>query len=142
MSVIAQNISHFLSKHNMPITHLEKKARLKRNSIHSIISGRVKNPRIDTLVAIADALDCSIYELINEIPSKHPLNSQIQDFDLLASSFELLVQTLRKSNLNISYDSFANLLLETYVYSFEDSDAGADENFVNWLVSREKDKAA
>ena len=126
----------------MPIAHLEKKAKLKRNSIHSIISGRVKNPRINTIIAIADAMDCSIYELINDSPSKDLLSCQIKDFDLFTSAFEHLARNIRKSNLNISYDSFTKLLLETYNYSIEDSDKGADESFVDWLVSREKNKAA
>lgn len=136
MSIIARNISNYLAKHKMPIARLEKNAGLNRNSIHSLVSGVISHPRIDTLLAVTDAMDCSIYDLTEDSPST------IDNLDLLESTCKELIKSLRQSDRSVSSHTFNKLLMQAYHYSLKENKSSADIGFIRGLLSADNKKAA
>lgn len=130
------NIEKLLSKHNMTPVELEKKAGLKPSAVSNILYNRSKNPSIDTLKAIAKALNCNFGALIEDS------NEQNLGIDpkLALSSLNILVEEINKSQI-ISYgevgaDDFFKWVLEVYRYSKKNDLQEADSRYAKWVLGK------
>jgi len=63
LSTLAKNIRKLRKKKNLSQDKLSKLANVAHNTIIKIESGLIKNPKIETVQNIADALDVSLDEL-------------------------------------------------------------------------------
>ena len=63
MSVLSKNIRYFREQRNMPQTELSEMTGIKQPEISAYESGH-KSPRVDTAIAIADALGVTVSELL------------------------------------------------------------------------------
>ena len=63
-SVIAENIKKYRKKKGITQDKLSKIADITYNTIIKIESGATRNPRVETLKQIADALDVGVDDLI------------------------------------------------------------------------------
>ena len=63
MSVLSKNIRYFREQRNMPQTELSQMTGINQAKISAYESGH-ESPRVDTAVAIADALGVTVSELL------------------------------------------------------------------------------
>lgn len=63
LSTLAKNIRKLREKNNLSQDKLSKLANMAHNTIIKIESGLIKNPKIETVKNIADALGVSLDEL-------------------------------------------------------------------------------
>ncbi len=55
-----------LEKHKMSMHELSNKCGVPYSTLHDILNGKAKNPRIDTVSKIAKGLNISIYEILGK----------------------------------------------------------------------------
>ena len=63
MSMLSRNLRYFREQRNMPQMELSEMTGVKQSDISAFESGH-KSPRVDTAIAIADALGVSVSQLI------------------------------------------------------------------------------
>ena len=64
--IISKNIKKYRSKSKLSQDQLARKANVPYSTYLKIESGYTSNPSIQTLINIAEALDCSIYDLVKK----------------------------------------------------------------------------
>jgi len=63
-NLVGKIIKQKMQKENFSIYELSKKSKVAYATLHNIISGKAKNPRIGTLVKIAQALNVPLQNLV------------------------------------------------------------------------------
>ena len=64
-SALKEKITERMEAKNLSIAELERRAGLSIHSVRNILKGRIKKPSAQSLQAIAEALECSIVDLMN-----------------------------------------------------------------------------
>ena len=109
---------------DLSIQALERKAGLKSSAVRNILNGTSKNPSVHTLRAIADALDCSILDLLGEgdlYPQKDGDSSPKKGYpkvkwnnDLFVEAATLVGSILQKQNYTPMSDEGIFLIKEIF----------------------------
>ncbi|MBD7909982.1 helix-turn-helix domain-containing protein [Clostridium cibarium] len=55
-----------LERQGISMHELSNKCKVPYSTLHDILNGKAKNPRIDTVSKIAEGLNISIYEILNK----------------------------------------------------------------------------
>lgn len=62
--MISENLKEIIKNRKITTYKLAKKSNLSLQTIYPIVSGKVKNPKLDTLQKIAKGLNCTVNDLI------------------------------------------------------------------------------
>lgn len=65
MDKLKQKVIEHLKKNKLAISEFERNADLSNSVVHKILDSKAKSPTIETVLKIADALDCSLDELFD-----------------------------------------------------------------------------
>lgn len=123
---------------------LEKKAGLKTSAVRNILSGASKKPSAETLQAIANALECSIYDLMDDeivpsiiAPQKKPQFNRykVDDIGLFHSCVKTTTEQIEQEKLECTLENLSFFICQTYVYSKESNQKRADLKFIRWLIN-------
>jgi transcriptional regulator with XRE-family HTH domain len=125
---------------NITIPALERKAGVKTNAVRNILTGRSKNPNIDTLKAIARALECSLEELIASEQTEGNLISEtrlakVEDTTLYVQIVDNVLKEYNKKNIAPTISKLNIVVLEIYSYLHSKKKA-IDVDFIEWMVER------
>lgn len=107
-NILKGNLQKLMEKHGYNNVSLAKKINMTRLSILNILHGKNKNPSITTVSALAQALDCSIDELIGHNYTSLQVNPK-----LLETAFAALAIELKDQDMTI--DEWCNALKELYI---------------------------
>jgi len=149
-STIEQQLKARMESKSLSPAALEKKAGLKRGVISNILRGSSKNPSSDTLVAIANTLDCSLDDLVNRTPTlkkqpsifslegdaHDPLSHLSWEPDLYLQTASAIVAAIKDKNIKVCANKAMFLMKEVYQYSLSKEKNEVDRNFAEWLVSK------
>jgi transcriptional regulator with XRE-family HTH domain len=151
MSAVAARIKEKLVQKGISAHALEKKAGLRASAVHNILYGRSKNPSVTIIQAIAQALECSVTDLIDQNVSDHEEVSQhqgqrnaFQDYcgnaewspELYLHCFTTVNHLLKKKRAELSKEKFFGVVEEVYLYSARDGNYEADKRFSEWIISK------
>ncbi|MBS0184773.1 MAG: helix-turn-helix transcriptional regulator [Proteobacteria bacterium] len=148
MSHLQNYIRKKLEEKNMSINALERVAGLKTNAVHNILKGASKNPKKETLLAIATTFECSVKDLTEGIDETEGLTSSSSqdktsqeanptwDPDLYAKIIEILTPILAKRTTLPLTKKIHSLIWEIYLYSFFHEEKKVDPRFVEWLINK------
>lgn len=64
MSKLSTNLKELIQKHGITVSELARQSKLHQPVVHRLTHGKTINPRIDTLVPIADYFDITLDELV------------------------------------------------------------------------------
>jgi hypothetical protein len=128
---------------SLNIQSLEKKAGLKISAVRNILNGTSKKPNVFTLYAIAEALDCSILDLLGSdvgATSGSAYESPNAARPWAGSLFSEIVNIVRKTHEErkcpLSSDKALAMIQEIYYYSLSKNEAKMDENFCQWVIDK------
>ena len=137
---IAKKLRRVMDERQISIYALERSAGMKPSVVQNIIYGRSKNPGVDTVKAIAKALNCSVTELIEETTGdQHPLfDNSLEPWNLscfveVLKSIEMIA---RERNLTIAQKDTFSLAQEIYNYAMHSPSKSVDLTFVRWLLDK------
>ena len=123
-----------MEEKNITAHALEKKAGLKTSAVHNILYGRSKNPSLNLVQTIAEALDCTLSELLGNNESLN-LNPDIKwDCDLYVGCLQTVSQLLKWKKMTFSRQKILECVDEVYLYSLKSDRKTADEHFAEWFI--------
>lgn len=138
-TALQKNLLSQLKEKNMSINALEKISGLKQSAIQNIIRGRSKKPSADLLMAIAQALDCSVEDLLKSDHLHSPASSSIKKQwapELYRDALKKVQSILDSKKIVSDKDHVLKTVEEVYLYSLEGNLPHADQRFAEWIVSR------
>lgn len=147
---LGQKIKEKISEVGISVHALEKKAGLKQSAVQNILYGKSQKPSLHIMQAIAQALNCSVLELLEEeteinpspgeysSPPKTPLrgNNEIWNSDLYVDVISMVNVLSKKMSLSLSKEKMLNCAEEVYAYSLKNNKNKPDKHFAEWLVEK------
>ena len=150
MQHLSLRIKEEISKHDLSVHNLEKKAGLKTGAIQNIIYGRSKNPSISLVKSIAQALNCSIESLLktentySEKKSKGDsshirFNKNVEhkwNQDCYLKCCKMVADIAHHNKLDFNKTETLYLIEEIYNYSQINELTEPDFQFSQWLLMK------
>ena len=142
---LKEKIIERMEAKNFSIAELERRAGLSIHSVRNILKGRIKKPSAQSLQAIAEALECSIIDLMNSSSAaeagfpqdmdrrikKRPL---LEHPDLMLECLEKILQEIGEKKVTISIDEYFDVVKKVYLYSSREEPREVDTRFATWLI--------
>ena len=138
---IAQNLKRIMEEKRVSINALERRAGVKPSAVQNIVYGRSKSPGINTIRAIAQALECSIAELIGSEASpsiENPSITRQWDIDLYVASLNTVFNLSKDRNSTLSSNDLFFCTEEIYRYSLAADKKQPDQDFAKWILDKRK----
>ena len=146
MGVLNDKIIERMEAKNLSISKLERLAGLRIHSVRNILKGRIKKPSAQTLQAIAQALECSIIDLMSETSSeigvfdcqislKNKPILYLDDPGLLLECCKVVMARIMESHTNLTVEDSLQIIKKVYLYSSRGEPKKVDLKFVNWVIS-------
>ena len=141
-NTIRKKISDKLDERELSYESIERKAGISRFALRNFLVGKVKQPRLDVIVAAAKFLEIAPSEIfgasaaIDNDFEKKKTDEFIIEYDnkLLITCLDYLTKCITLSGKKIDLDSTLDLLKRVYVYSAKYSNENADKAFIEWSV--------
>jgi len=137
---VADRIRNKIEEKSLSVMGLEKKAGLRLHSVQNIVSGQTKKPNINTLIAIAHVLGCSLSDLVdapeNVNPDKESKHIMFTNLNLFKETNTYLMDTFIQRGKDFSSQTFIEALQEVYTYGEENKGGTFDKDFADWMISR------
>lgn len=147
---IASQIKERITQEGLTVYSLEKRAGLKPNAVHNILSGRSKKPSINIIQAIAKTLNCTVSDLIGEglttiafqeenINTSNISSEYIKNRELYIKCLFYFSSLLNKKKLWLPKTQLLDCIDEIYFYSLKKGlNKKIDPHFVQWLIDKSK----
>lgn len=142
MRSIATQLKRKMTEHGLSVHALEKKAGLKPSALHNILYGRSKNPTINILQAVSQALNCSVSDLIgDELEHKEDVTQTSTEAspwhpDLYLSCMHMAYSLFSTKEFSYTKKNILDFIEEIYTYSLQSSLQEVDKHFAEWLLQR------
>lgn len=146
---IQEKVQNCTENLSISTRQLEQNAGLKRGAIQNILEGKSNNPKIEILVAIAEAVGCTIDQLIgksesNSVSAKnyktedHKAQNLNWNSELYQNCVMEVENYLKAKNLSPSNEQILLFIKEAYTYSIQGNDNKADSKFIKWFIDNYK----
>ncbi|MBY0264063.1 MAG: helix-turn-helix transcriptional regulator [Holosporales bacterium] len=142
MSALSLRIKKKLVEHNLSASALERKAGIRPSTLQNILQGRSKNPSIEVLQSVAQALNCSVSELLGE---NHALPETLVKAEkwvpeVYVNATQAVWAVCKKRQLDISKKLFFQAVEQVYAYCSQYDRVNVDKDFADWVVMQVRDK--
>jgi transcriptional regulator with XRE-family HTH domain len=149
-SALKEKIIERMEAKNFSIAELERRAGLSIHSVRNILKGRIKKPSAQSLQAIAEALECSIIDLMNtsstlgdgfaqETDRRMRKNSPLDYPDLMTDCARMVLDLLGEKSTQITVDTYLEIVKKVYFYSSKEEPRTLDVRFAQWLIETQLD---
>jgi len=143
-SYLQKRIRNYLDATGLSISALERKAGLKINVARNIVRGQSKRPTAETLQAIANAMDCTIQDLLGVQKEVFPSQDKhtpekslcLEHPNLLEDSLHCILKIIQENKCRLTVKQTLLLLEEVYAYTLKKEPPKVDPDFVEWFVKR------
>ena len=143
---IDQQIEARMKAKSMSIVELENRAGLKTHAVRNILRGKSKSPSAVNLQAIADALGCSVKDLLttpealeDSLPTslEEVLQAKYSKYDkhgLFPEVIKAVDSIIQKRNNTLTIDQFLTCVKEVYLHSLQKDPTKVDKDFAEWFL--------
>lgn len=143
---LQEQIQHRMEAKSLNTHALERKAGLARSAVRNILQGFSRKPSADVLASIADALDCTIDDLVgdsgssiisNKIkPTIIARNNYTWNGALYLEAVKAISKYVEDKSPTAKSEQIISLINETYKYSLDKGSDELDRDFTKWVVGR------
>lgn len=152
-TALKEKIIERMEAKNFSIAELERRAGLSIHSVRNILKGRIKKPSAQSLQAIAEALECSIIDLMSatsaieagfpqDIDRRIKKRPPLEYPDLMLACLEKILKKVTEKNIKITIDEYFEVVKKVYLYSSREEPREVDVRFAEWLIeSQFEDRA-
>lgn len=143
MKQIKYKLKEHFDNNEINLSSFENKAGLKRNVIYNILYDKSKNPTIENVIKIAEALNCSVDELLGrEEYFKNYIKNHRSKIEYNAKLFDEIQETVNKyiEDNKIHKTSLGDIIYlieEIYEYSKNSNNSVLDEKFALWILKNQ-----
>lgn len=149
-SALKEKIIERMEAKNLSIAELERRAGLSIHSVRNILKGRIKKPSAQSLQAIAEALECSIIDLMSvsstrsdgyapELHGRIRKRSRMDHPDLMLDCSKRILALIEEKGIKVSVDEYLDALKKVYFYSSREEPRKFDMRFAEWLIESQFD---
>jgi len=133
---LSARLKQKMQEHNISAHALEKRAGLKSSAVHNILYGRSKNPSINLIQTIAEALNCTLNDLLDNYQSTSAeINSEWKS-GLYIECLETVCHLLKSKKMDLPRQKILDCVDEVYLYSLKSELIKADKHFAEWIVMK------
>ena len=139
MGALKKKLLEITKQRSIDYSKIERRAGLSRNFIFNIIHDRSKNPGIYSIVKLADALNCSIDELVDRksIAIKRKILVKYNP-TIMQQVCEYVMSFVKKNHANeCNAQDVVYAINEIYEYSIDNSKDSIDEAFAKYFCSNQ-----
>jgi len=125
-----------MQENNISAHALEKRAGLKSSAVHNILYGRSKNPSLNLIQTIAETLNCTLSELLDD---NQPASSEVNapwESGLYIECLETISHILKTKKIQIPRKEILDCVDEVYFYSLKNEQKIADKKFAEWIIMK------
>jgi len=146
-SALKEKIIERMEAKNFSIAELERRAGLSIHSVRNILKGRIKKPSAQSLQAIAEALECSIMDLMSassaveagfsqDVDRKIRKRPPLEYPELMLACSQKITERILEKNLfpKVSIDEYFEVVKKVYLYSSREEPRQVDVRFAEWLI--------
>ena len=143
-AALKEKIIERMEAKNLSIAELERRAGLSIHSVRNILKGRIKKPSAQSLQAIAEALECSLMDLINasstsgddfaSLAQSKKMSPPIDYPELMLECSKTVLMLVKDCDPKISVDEYLDIVKKVYFYSSKEEPRRADLRFAEWLI--------
>ncbi|MBI2707091.1 MAG: helix-turn-helix transcriptional regulator [Proteobacteria bacterium] len=143
-SALKEKIIERMEAKNLSIAELERRAGLSIHSVRNILKGRIKKPSAQSLQAIAEALECSLMDLVNASSpsgedasalSQHKKISPPVDYpELMLECSKAVLTLIGDCDPKATVDEYLDIVKKVYFYSSKEEPRKSDIRFAEWLI--------
>src|SRR3990167_3963326 len=144
-SALKEKIIERMEAKNLSIAELERRAGLSIHSVRNILKGRIKKPSAQSLQAIAEALECSIIDLMNNTPGtgdtfaqenerKYKKSPPLDCPELMLDCARQVLTIIENRENKVTVDEYLDIIKKVYFYSSKEEPRTLDLRFAEWLV--------
>ncbi len=119
---------------------LSRKSGVTEATLYQIVTGIIKNPGVFTVAKIADALDCSMDELLERRAFLHGTEEMILKPDLFQSCVLTTLDLLRQKNQTLNITNCWQMISGIYAYCLSKNLETVDTEFANGFVENATQK--
>lgn len=140
MDNLKRKIIEYIQEYNIATSAFEKKAGVGNAVVNRILDDKVKNPGIETILKIADVLNCSLDELFNRNQSfkKHILNIDTElpyNNELFRSICLYTVHFIELYRINhLTLQQVGLVIEEIYKHCLDRKLSLIDTKFADWFL--------
>lgn len=142
---LKEQIKQRMSERNLTASSVEKKSGLKISAVRNILNNKSTNPGMETLVAIAKTLECSVDALLGNESSNpayrmsrdatiKPIEKHIWNFKLYNDTLLTVEKIIAQKHLILTLEQMLHIIQEVYIYSLSADEQKVDTRFANWMV--------
>lgn len=128
-------LNNALAKKNLKIADIEKKAGLSRASLYNFLVGKVREPRLEVIIAAIKLLEidpAKIFEL--DFAKKFDNNEKKYDLPLLLECSQAVIKALIKRGENLSPEQIFAIIQKVHAYSSKYTGQKLDAAFLEWSI--------
>jgi len=138
--MLGDNIKTFLKGQGMTVKKLSEATGIPEPSIKNMIYGLSTNPKADTIIKIAKALQCAPQELLRE--EKTVYETPQSNFSLYQHIVQAIHNTAKRKNISLENQRLRRFYIEeAYNYAVANTkpntEPTVDEAFIDWIVGKE-----
>ncbi len=144
-SALKEKILERMEAKNLSIAELERLAGLSIHSVRNIVKGRIKRPSAQSLQAIAEALECSIVDLVESTSNasdefgysfqrRKGTSPALTHHALMLECCQAALEIANEYERNISIDDYLEIVKKIYTYSSKEEPIKLDLRFSQWLI--------
>ncbi len=138
MSSLSKKIKELLNEQNISASALEKKASIGSSSLQNILQGRVKNPSIDIIKSIANALGYTVSELLEETSESDRFINLFKEKNwnqkLYLNILKNIVDIYENNSLKVTKLNILETVESIYDYCIQYNKPLPDKEFIEWTV--------
>lgn len=134
MRELKKNILEYTKENQTAYSRLERLAGLPQNFISNVLYNKSKNPGIESIIKLADALDTSIDTLVGRKKRNANLPGEIviENKTMFKEIVLLILQYTENHMSKISSTELFKAITNIYSYSIDKNKV--DKEFINWYL--------
>lgn len=131
---LRDNLLFIIRNKGFSIRDLEIKAGLNQSFVSNFLHDRSKNPGIDSIIKIAEALGVTVDELLGKKVTNKNYDSVIKRNDIFSQSAKHILRFIEnKPNNSFTPDKIFDAIYEVYTFSLKDGKF--DKEFADWFIN-------
>lgn len=144
-NVLRKKLAEVIEQKDLSLSKVEKGAGVPRAVLRNFINGKVKEPKVDVILAVSKFLEVDLNELLSEsIEPEYISNPQddvmieVLDKKMLLDCVKYLIEYTTIKQKVLSIDEALSLIKKTYEYSKKYSNSKLDSSFMEWAIENKK----
>lgn len=140
-SLLVDKIKEKIQTSNLTAAEVDRLAGIPQGTVRKILIGDTKNPGIETVSAISNALRCRINNFLKPQRFESDVEDVTNDFEVIYPNLykdclEFCCNFIIKNNIRITLRKLIDITNETYLYCLKKDEKEFDRSFAEWILDK------